>query len=225
MSALGVAAPPRSLGARRRPSEDHDRLRASDLLLLGWLAEQYGAPATQLELLLDRGERTIQRTVARLRAAGLVQVVRMLVGEPAWIIPTTAGIRAAGYGFPAWRPRVGLLAHVTAVNAVRLHVEYTSPGSEWVSERLLVGQRAAGEHLPDGAVIADAQRIAIEVELTVKSLRRTRAILDELTGRFDAVAYFCAPGPHRLLSELEASGRWPSVSVRRLPAAPTPPGE
>jgi len=211
MSALGIAAPPRSLGARRRPEQSDERLRSSDLRLLGWLAEQYGAPATQLELLLGRGDRTIQRTVARLRAAGLVQVVRMLVGEPAWIIPTTAGIRAAGYGFPTWRPRVGLLAHVTAVNAVRLHVQSTSPGTEWVSERLLVGERASGEHLPDG------------VAMTVKSIRRTRAILDELADRFDAVVYFCAAGPHRLLSELDGSGRWPGLSVRRFPPAPTHP--
>ena len=40
--------------------------------------------------------------------------------------------------------------------------------------------------------------------------------------RFDAVVYFCAPGPHRLLSELEASGRWPRLSVRPLPAASAP---
>ncbi|HTQ69643.1 MAG TPA: hypothetical protein VMI13_13225 [Solirubrobacteraceae bacterium] len=212
------------LGTRRAQRGGHERLRASDVLLLGWLAEQYGAPATQLEPLLDRGERTVQRTVARLRGAGLVQVVRILVGEGAWVIPTTAGVRAAGYGFPGWRPRVGLLAHVAAVNEVRLHIQSASPDTEWVSERLLLGERTGGEHLPDGLAIADAQRIAIEVELTVKSRRRTEAILDELAARFDAVVYFCAPGPHRLLSVLEASGRWPRLSVRPLPApfAPRP---
>lgn len=208
--------------ARPARDGDHERLRASDVRLLGWLAEQYGAPATQLEPLLDRGERTVQRTVARLRGAGLVQVVRILVGEGAWVIPTTAGIRAAGYGFPGWRPTVGLLAHVAAVNEVRLHIQSTSPDTEWVSERLLLGERTGGEHLPDGLAIADAQRIAIEVELTLKSRRRTEAILDELSARFDAVVYFSAPGPHRLLSELEASGRWPRLSVRHAPAASAP---
>jgi hypothetical protein len=208
--------------ARPARGGDHERLRTSDVRLLGWLAEQYGAPASQLEPLLDRGERTVQRTVARLGAAGLVQVVRILVGEGAWVIPTTAGIRTAGYGFPGWRPRVGLLAHVAAVNEVRLHIQSTSPDTEWVSERLLLGERTGGEHLPDGLAIADAQRIAIEVELTVKSRRRTEAILDALSGKFDAVVYFCAPGPHRLLSELEASGRWRRLSVRQLPGASTP---
>ena len=216
----GVSA--RRLGARRAQRAGDERLRASDVRLLGWLAEQYGAPAAQLEPLLDRGERTVQRTVARLGAAGLVQVVRILVGEGAWVIPTTAGIRAAGYGFPGWRPRVGLLAHVAAVNEVRLHIQSTSPDTEWVSERLLLGERTGGQHLPDGLAIADAQRIAIEVELTLKSRRRTQAILDELAARFDAVVYFCAPGPRRLLRELEASARWPRLSVRPLPAASAP---
>jgi hypothetical protein len=141
----------------------------------------------------------------------------MLVGDPTWVIPTTAGIRAAGYSFSAWRPRVGLLAHVAAVNEVRLHVERQSPESEWISERLLALERGSGQHLPDGLAVVDRRRVAIEVELTVKSSKRTRAILDELAGRFDAVAYFCASAPHRQLSALAASGSWPALSVRELP--------
>jgi hypothetical protein len=200
---------------------EHALLRSSDIQLLAWLSEQYGAPATQLEALLGRGPRTVQRTVARLRHAGLAQSTRMLVGDPAWVIPTTAGIRAAGYSFPARRPRVGLLAHVAAVNDVRLHVERQAPESEWVSERLLALERRGGEHLPDGLAITEGQRVAIEVELTVKSTKRARAILDELTRRFDAVAYFCAPATHRQLSALAAFGRWPALSVRELPRAPS----
>ena len=37
------------LVARPARGGAHERLRASDIQLLGWLAEQYGAPATQLE--------------------------------------------------------------------------------------------------------------------------------------------------------------------------------
>jgi len=197
---------------------DCEQLRRSDVRVLAWLAEQYGAPADQLELLLGCSLRTVQRTVARLRQAGLVHTLRMLVGDPAWVIPTTAGIRVAGYSFPAWRPRVGLLAHVAAVNGVRLHVQERSRQAEWVSERLLALERGTGEHLPDGLAVFDGQRVAVEVELTVKSMRRTQAILDDLARRFDAIAYFCAPGPQRQLSALAASGRWPSLTVRELPS-------
>jgi hypothetical protein len=208
--------------SRRTPGEphrraDHETLRRRDLEVVGWLGEQYGARTDQLETLLDCGPRTVQRVTGRLRGAGLVTTRRLLVGEPAWVIPTSAGLRAAGQGFAVWQPRIGLLAHVAAVNDVRLHVQARSPESEWVPERLLARDRHAGEHLPDGIVITEGRCIAIEVELTIKSQRRVTAILDELTRRFDTVLYFCAPGPHRQLTEHAESGRWPALGVRELP--------
>ncbi len=153
----------------------------------------------------------------------MVTTRRLLVGEPAWVLPTAAGLRACGSSFGVWQPRIGLLAHVAAVNDVRLHVQGRSPLAEWVCERTLARERAAGEHLPDGVVLVDGQRVAIEVELTVKSRRRVTAILDELERRFDAVVYFCAPGaapPARASSP--RSGRWPSLDVRELPDRPAP---
>jgi hypothetical protein len=182
-----------------------------------WVAEQYAARADQLEVLMGCGPRTVQRTLARARAAGLITTRRLLVGEPAWVVPTSVGLRACGSPFGCWQPRLGLLAHVGAVNEVRLHIERRSPDAEWMCERLLARERSSGEHLADGLVLVDGQRVAIEVELTVKSRRRTTAILDELAGRFDAVLYYCAPAPRRQLSELASSGRWPKLGVRELP--------
>jgi hypothetical protein len=208
----GVAA---GGGTHRRG--EHELLRRRDLELVGWLGEQYGARTDQLETLLDCGPRTVQRVIARLREAGLVMTRRLLVGETAWVIPTSTGLRAAGHGFGVWQPRIGLLAHVAAVNDVRLHVQARSPESEWIPERLLARERQAGEHLPDGVVLVDGQRVAIEVELTVKSQRRVTAILDELTARFDTVIYFCAAGPHRQLTGFAGSGRWSKLGVRELP--------
>lgn len=192
-------------------------LRRRDLVVLGWLGEQYGARVDQLGVLVGCGPRTVQRTVARLHAAGLVRTERMIVGEPAWVTPTGAGMAACGSGFGVWRPRIGLLAHVAAVNDVRLHIQGRAPGTVWVPERVLAKERAAGEHLPDGVAITEGRRVAIEVELTVKSRQRVTAILDELAGRFDTVLYFCAAGPHRQLTELAESGRWPTLGVRELP--------
>ena len=112
------------------------------------------------------------------------------------MIPTCAGLRAAGHGFGAVAATAfGLLAHVAAVNDVRLHVQARSPESEWISERLLARERQRGRTPTRRAVvITDGRRVAIEVELTVKSQRRMTAILDELTGRFDAVALLLRPG-------------------------------
>jgi DNA-binding CsgD family transcriptional regulator len=201
-----------------RRGDEHELLRASDVALLRWLSEQYGARADQLLVLLGCSERTVQRTLTRLRAAGVVQVQRFLAGEPAWVMPTSAGLRLSGHGFSLWRPHLALLAHVAAVNDVRLHVEQRSPHAEWVSERLLAREReSAREHLVDALVIEGRRRIAIEVELTVKSHSRITSILDELAERYDAILYYCAPAPQRQLEKLAASGRWPTLGVRELP--------
>lgn len=204
--------------AQRRPGcSEPEALRRRDLELLAWVGEQYAARADQLAVLMGCGPRTVQRTLARLRNAGLTTTRHVLVGEPAWVMPTAAGLRACGSSFGVWSPRIGLLSHVAWVNEVRLHVQRRSPSSEWVAERLLARDRTPGEHLPDGVVVTEGQRVAVEVELTVKSRRRITAILDELAGRFDAVVYFCAPGPHRQLTELAVTGRWPTLDVRELP--------
>ncbi|HYM53918.1 MAG TPA: hypothetical protein VES97_01040 [Solirubrobacteraceae bacterium] len=205
-------------GARVDRCGGHETLRRRDLEVLGWLGEQYAARADQMEALLDCGPRTVQRVLARLRANGLVVTRLLLVGEPAWVLPTAAGLRACGSSFGVWQPRIGLLTHVAAVGDVRLHIQGRSPESEWVPERVLARDRKAGEHLPDAVVLAEGQRVAIEVELTVKSQRRVTGILDELTRRFDAVVYFCAPAPHRPLTELTGTGRWPTLGVRELPS-------
>lgn len=193
-------------------------LSTRDLFVLGWVCEQYGVRADQLEVLLGCGPRTVQRLLARLRDAGLIGTRRLLVGESVWVIPTSKGLRAAGQGFGIWHPRLGGLAHVAAVTDVRLHIHARSPDSEWVAERVLAREREPGEHLPDGVVITeDGQRVAIEAELTVKSQHRVRLILNELSGRFDTVLYFCAPAPFRQLSGLAETGRWPRLGVRELP--------
>jgi DNA-binding Lrp family transcriptional regulator len=211
-TARGVARASRTAGRA-----EHELLRRRDIEILAWLAEQYGARVDQLEVLIGAGPRTVQRTVARLREAGLVRTERVLVGEPAWVLPTAAGMAACNSGFGPWRPRIGLLTHVAAVNDVRLHIQGRAPSTEWIPERVLARDHHAGEHLPDGVAITDGRRVAIEAELTPKSRRRITAILDELGVRFDAVLYFCGPGPHRQLTELAESGRWPTLGVRELP--------
>jgi hypothetical protein len=199
-------------------------LHPRDMVLIGWLAEQYAATTDQVEVLLGCGPRSVQRVLARLRDAGLVSTYRVLVGEPAWVTPTRAGLRACGSQYKVWQPKLGVLLHTAAVNDVRLHIQARSPDAEWVSERALARDRREGEHLPDGVAITAGQRVAVEVELTVKSERRVRVILDELTGRFDMVLYYCPPATHRQLSALKESGCWPTLGVRELPHQSAPEG-
>jgi hypothetical protein len=190
-----------------------------DLDALRWVGEQYAVRADQLAARLDCNPRTVQRLLARLREQRLAEVRRLLVGEPAWAIPTVKGLRACGLPFGAWRPGLGSLEHVAAVTEVRLHIEARAEESEWVCERILAREkRTPQEHLADGLVLLDGRRIAVEVELTVKSKRRTIAIIEELIGRHEAVLYYCAPAPRRLVSELAEGHSWPSLGVRELPA-------
>src|SRR5947199_9534553 len=95
-----------------------------DIDLLIWVAEQYAARLDQVACWLGRSERTAWRWAARFESLGWVEVGRLLVGEPAWVWVTARGLREAGAGFSKpWCPSVGRLAHVAAVNEVRLHVE------------------------------------------------------------------------------------------------------
>lgn len=212
---------PRRLGvASRRPAGE--LLRPRDLEVLTWLGGQYGARMDQLEMLLESGPRTVQRVVHRLADHRLVRVHRLLYGKPAWVVPTGLGHRVSGDGFRAWSPNLGLLAHVAAVNDVRLHIQDRSPQTVWIPERTLARDRRAGEHLPDGLVVLDGREIAVEVELTVKSSQRLEAIIGELTARYTTVLYFCAPAVHRRLTELAAGGRWPGLAIRELPGGDRP---
>ena len=208
----GVARVSRGAGRAGR-----ELLRRRDLEVLGWLAEQYGARVDHLEVLLGAGPRTVQRTVARSTRGGSHpdgtdprRRARMGAPDQGW----DGGCNS---GFGVWRPRLGSLSHVAAVNDVRLHIQSLAPATEWIPERMLARDRRAGEHLPDGVAITDGTHVAIEVELTVKSRRRVTAILDELTSRFDATLYFCAPGPQRQLTELSESSRWPSWESASYP--------
>jgi hypothetical protein len=82
MSVLGTYPRSRGAIAARRLARrgEQPRLRSSDLQLLAWLSEQYGAPATQLEALLGRapcsGRSPAFATPASSRALGCSSEIR-----------------------------------------------------------------------------------------------------------------------------------------------------
>ncbi len=127
-------------------------LSARDLETLGWVSEQYAVRMDHLAVLLGRSPRTAQRFARRTRAGGLAHCRPLLAGEPAWLWLTGRGQREAPTTFKSWSPRLGLLAHIAAVNRVRLHVQRRAPESVWVCERSLARDLPRRQHLPDAVV-------------------------------------------------------------------------
>jgi hypothetical protein len=196
------------------------RVSERDLRLLAWIGEMYAISLPQLAVLMGRSSHAARWLRSRWQRAGWVQGRALLVGQPVFIWLTAEGRRMAGREFRCWRPNAARLAHICAVNDVRLHVDRRSPGSVWVCERQLARERLRRAHVPDAVVVSDGERHAIEVELVAKARARTEAIVAELLGAYDAAVYFCAPGARPQLEQLQTRFG-PRLAVRELPALTT----
>ena len=192
-------------------------LSAVEATVLRVLSEQAAMPLDQLRRFLGC---SLERTVAvleGLEGAGYVCRQRFLVRDSSWFWLNAPGARLAGTGFVASAPNVAMLAHRRAVNEVRLHLAERAPEGCWVCERAVLRQRDPGDHLPDAVFAVGGERHAIEAELSLKGNDEIRRIVAEHSKRYDAVLYFCAPRPYKLLTRVQAEGRWPKLVVRRLP--------
>jgi hypothetical protein len=204
-------------GRRRTGRADFERLHRRDLEVLGWVCEQYVARLDQVEALLGEGPQVCALMVGRLCGVGFARVQSYLVGEAQWLLPTQRGLRVCGLVCRPRIPAVGRLAHIAAINDVRLHIERRAPDVLWVSERQLLMEHAKTVHVPDGVAVFEERRVAVEVELTLKRPFRVRAIVADLEGRYDGVLYYCARATFPQLSGLVQSGAFPALGVRELP--------
>ncbi|MDA0139450.1 hypothetical protein [Solirubrobacter deserti] len=139
-----------------------------------------------LGLAMGFGRRSTYSHVARLRRAGLL--ARAFDAEGSVVAITAAGRRAVGADrgdVRAGATHGSGLRHGRAVSWVAALL--TLRGREWLSERELRGQNgweipvvwaaSRGRHRPDlGVVMPGQARVAVEVELSLKSPRRLRAI-------------------------------------------------
>jgi len=187
------------------------------LMVLHWLCEQFAARYDHLEALIGTGRGPVAKLVTELRDTGYVETRKILAGEPIWVFPTRAGLKACGLTYRPVAPISMSLAHIAAINEVRLHIQLSSEETRWVSERQMVAEGCSGSLQPDGVAIHEGRRVAIEAELTRKGSRILKAKLNQIEPRYDAVVYFCAPAPYRRLKALAETGRWPNLGVRELP--------
>lgn len=201
-----------------------------DFAILQWIAEQYGVRRDMLSVLLARwgqvqtqmpgqvAASTVKDWVQRWRGADVLGSTLVYMGQPSWVWVTRVGLEHLELEYRYWEPRARSLPHLHAINQARLLVEARQPEAEWRSERALrSGQpftagQTRSEHYPDAEVLIGTQRVAIEVELHIKSKKRQPAILYQLARRYEGIWYFC---PKALEEPLRQSFGQLDESARR----------
>lgn len=222
MSEREMTSPPARTEERvRRRRCDYGSAKASerDPELLSLIGEQYAVTLPQIARLIGRSVHTARALRDRWKRAGWVGSGQLAVQAPSFVWLTGRGAAGVESPFRVWQPNHGLALHIEAVTEVRLLLEHEVRVGSWECERAVAQQFARDRrrrgHLPDGVLHLDGERIAIEVELTLKSRARLGAIVDELSQDYDQVWYF---GPERLrptLAELADAAPYGNVSVHR----------
>jgi hypothetical protein len=187
---------------------------------LAYVAEQYAVTLDQLAVLIGRSYRTARGLRDRWVDAGWAGSARLAVDLPPFVWLTSRGTTIAGNRLRTWQPSHGLVYHVEAVTNVRLVLDRQLRLGRWECERS-IAQRSRSDwrlraHLPD-AILQTPERVAIEVELTLKSRSRLEQIVTDLSLEYDQVWYFARGRLHRVLSELAAANPIGNVTVYTYP--------
>lgn len=192
--------------------------------LLRFIGEQYAITVPQLASLLRCSERNVRFLRQRWLGAGWVHSHPLRWRGPALLWLTGSGIRACGSPYRSWRPNAALAAHIEAVTDVRLLLDRELGLGRWSCERALAqafpSRSAQRPHLPDAILEHGGERIAVEVELTLKSRARLQAIVEELAASYPRLWYVAAPSVLPVLRELAADAPWANVTVHPYPADP-----
>lgn len=178
-----------------------------DLHVLPWITEQYAARRDQVQYLLglEAGRGTAvegeisasaaRQVIERWRRAGWIIQKKVFAEEPPWLYPTARLLRQLELPYKAYEPSCVRLAHIFAVNEVRLSIEDVWPQYEWISERRMRAEFPSEKgvslpHIPDGKLITDSGIVILEVELTVKNPAILLTIVEELVNSYHTVWYF-----------------------------------
>jgi hypothetical protein len=199
----------------RRSDVGRVRLNTRDVEALAWIWDMGAVSEPDLAVLLSRiserdevlSDHAARAVVKRWRRAGLAVRGRPFTSTPAfaWLTPAGA-MRIAGV--ESYRePAIMRLPHLAAVARGRLFLEaFTSDvrlrAVEWKSERQYRAERdpfrrrgaGADVAVPDGeARMYDGVTAAVEVELTAKTVERTREKMLALLAVYGRVVYL-VPG-------------------------------
>jgi hypothetical protein len=193
-----------------------DRINDRDLEVLGFIVRYGTVPREVVARWTHSGRTVTYERERRLRAAGLIEVLRGPREGERLLIATRAGRRACGRDdLAAARPAPATLRHEALLAALGARLE--AGGERVLSEReIAVAERAAGSRIYSADLghgrfhRADLVRLgaegpeAIELELSAKGAARLDAILRAwrfavAEGRLTGVTYHCPPATGRLL--------------------------
>ena len=186
-----------------------DRISDRDLEVLEFIVRFGCVPRKLVALWAGTGRAVTYEREARLRAAGLVEVLPGVGDSGRLLLGTREGKRAVFRGeLPLSRFSAGRILHA-AVNA-HVAIQLEQSGYKVLSEReIFARERAEGErvfsaegrpgrsHRPDLILLSDPP-VAIEVELTNKGASRLDALLRAwrysiVERKVGGVRYLCSP--------------------------------
>ena len=218
-----TSPPARTEATARRRRCDCGSVGATerDLELLYLVGEQYAVTLPQIARLIGRSVHTARALRDRWKKARWVGSGQLSIQAPSFVWLTGRGAVGVESPFRVWQPNHGLALHIEAVTDVRLLLQHELRLGKWECERAVAQQFAKDRdrrgHLPDAVLHQDGERIAIEVELTLKSRARLGAIVDELSEDYDRVWYFAPERFRAALSGLATDAPYANVAVYRYP--------
>lgn len=201
------------IARKERSDKGSIKITERDLSALRFVGEQYAVRCDQLARLLKRpdtgalSDSATRAVISRWEKAGLTASRKVIADEPKFVWLTRQGLAEVGLAFKPWTPTAASLAHIFWTNQVRMHTEDRHPEASWRSERELRKGRVmqsistSRSHEVDAEIHLSRGVVAVEVELTAKSVERRRSIMSEVAGRYTTVWYFATPNVLALLED------------------------
>lgn len=194
--------------------------QADELPVLALIAEQGAVTLAQLGRFLGLGPKPTIELVERLWNADFLRCEKILVDQPAWVWLSRRGARLSGSELAVFRPVVGGLPAVGALNEIRLQVEPGAGEGRWIAGRRLRREGGRGSSVPRAVLETGAERHAIELRLGKGEPDRLDHLVRRRSSEYDAVVCFCAPSARGQLERLASKRDWPRLVIRDVPEGP-----
>ena len=168
----------------RNPDERKMRIREKRKALVQFLASEIYTHHSIVQELLHLGRRQTDRTLVGSQRAGLLHKHQVDLGYgklvPIWGLTPKAGLLLNTGYFEPGRVSPTKLEHALSLQRARVRAE-AAGWEDWQNERRILSEGAFSrkkKKIPDAvATSPNGSRVAIELERTIKTSKRYRAIL------------------------------------------------